>query len=456
MLQPEQSVKSRDWRFVLIAVIAGLGGLLFGYGTGVVAGVLLFLAHDFQLNGSMQGLFVAVALAGAALGAAISGLLADRWGRRRILLATAALFVFGSLLAALANSVALLFLGRAFLGLAIGTASTVTPLYLAEITTPERRGAIVTINQLYISIGIFISYGVDLLFSDFGSGWRWMLGFGALPALMLFVGMWILPESPRWLIRQGLIDRAKSALQYLRSTALVAEELESLQQGNANTEPMALRSLFNNWKLRRLMVIAVGLAVFQQITGINIVLYYAPKILQETGLSSPFMAILATGGIGLVNVLATIISMRFLDSLGRRKLLLWGLWGMLISLLALSLEFLTNLQGALGAALIVVTSAVFVAFFAMSLGPIFWLLISEIFPLAIRGRAMSLATVINWLSNMLVAGVFLDLVGAIGRGATFLIYALITFLAILFTLKLVPETKGLSLEEIERQFISIP
>ena len=286
MLQPEQSVKSRDWRFVLIAVIAGLGGLLFGYGTGVVAGVLLFLAHDFQLNVSMQGLFVAVALAGAALGAAISGLLADRWGRRRILLATAALFVFGSLLAALANSVALLFLGRAFLGLAIGIASTVTPLYLAEITTPERRGAIVTINQLYISIGIFISYGVDLLFSDFGSGWRWMLGLGALPALILFVGMWILPESPRWLIRQGLIDRAKSALQYLRSTALVAEELESLQQGNANTEPMALRSLFNNWKLRRLMVIAVGLAVFQQITGINIVLYYAPKILQETGLFS--------------------------------------------------------------------------------------------------------------------------------------------------------------------------
>ncbi len=455
MLQPERSVKHRDWRFVLIAVIAGLGGLLFGYGTGVVAGVLLFLAHDFQLNGSMQGLFVAVALAGAAVGAAISGLLADRWGRRRILLATAALFVFGSLLAALADSVALLFLGRAFLGLAIGVASTVTPLYLAEITTPERRGAIVTINQLYISIGIFISYGVDLLFSDLGSGWRWMLGLGALPALILFVGMWILPESPRWLIRQGLIDRAKSALQYLRSTALVAEELESLQQGNANTEPMALRSLFNNRKLRRLMVIAVGLAIFQQITGINIVLYYAPKILQETGLSSPFMAILATGGIGLVNVLATIISMRFLDSLGRRKLLLWGLWGML-SLLALSLEFLTNLQGALGAALIVVTSAVFVAFFAMSLGPIFWLLISEIFPLAIRGRAMSLATVINWLANMLVAGVFLDLVGAIGRGATFLIYALMTFLAILFTLKLVPETKGLSLEEIERQFISIP
>ncbi|WP_414040480.1 sugar porter family MFS transporter [Acidithiobacillus sp. M4-SHS-6] len=441
---------------MLIAVIAGLGGLLFGYGTGVVAGVLLFLAHDFQLNGSMQGLFVAVALAGAALGAAIAGIFADRWGRRRVLLATAALFVLGSLLAALANTVAILFLGRALLGLAIGVASTVTPLYLAEITTPARRGSIVTINQLYISIGIFISYGVDLFFADFASGWRWMLGLGALPAIILLVGMWVLPESPRWLIKQGFIARAEAALQYLRSTTRVTEELTSLQQGNAekSTRGTSLRVLFQNRKLRRMMTIGLGLAAFQQVTGINVVLYFAPKIFQETGLSSPFMAILATGGIGLVNVLATVLAMRFLDSLGRRKLLLWGLWGMLFCLLVLSAGFFLHLQGMAGAILIVLASAVFVAFFAMSIGPVFWLLISEIFPLAIRGRGMSLATVINWLANMLVAGVFLDLVATIGRGGTFLIYAAMTLLAIIFTLKMVPETKGLSLEQIEQQFIS--
>ncbi len=458
MLQPDLAVKQGDVRFVLIAIIAGLGGLLFGYGTGVVAGVLLFVQRDFHLGGSMQGLFVAVALAGAALGAGISGLLADRWGRRRVLLATAALFVFGCLLAALASTATILFLGRALLGLAIGLASTITPLYLAEITVPERRGAIVTINQLYISIGIFIAYAVDLLFADVTSGWRWMLGLGALPALVLFLGMWILPESPRWLMKQGRSAEAKSALQYLRSTPHVTEEFASLQQSNAikSIHDMALHSLFQNQKLRRVMIIGLGLAVFQQVTGINVVLYYAPKIFQDTALSSPFMAILATGGIGLVNVLATVLAMRFLDSLGRRKLLLWGLWGMLFSLLVLSAGFLLNLRGAVGATFIVLASAVFVAFFAMSIGPVFWLLISEIFPLAIRGRGMSLATVINWLSNMLVAGFFLDLVGAIGRGATFLIYAAMTFLAIIFTLKMVPETKGLSLEEIERQFISIP
>ncbi len=458
MVQPEGSVKHRDRRFVLIAVIAGLGGLLFGYGTGVVAGVLLFLAHDFQLNGSLQGLFVAVALAGAALGAAIAGMLADAWGRRRVLLATAALFVLGSLLAALANTVLLLFLGRVLVGLAIGLASTVTPLYLAEITTPARRGAIVTINQLYISIGIFVAYGVNLLFADLASGWRWMLGLGALPALLLFVGMWVLPESPRWLIKQGLTARAEAALQYLRSTTQVTEELTSLRQGGAEiaARSTSLPTLFRNPKLRRMMIIGLGLAVFQQVTGINVVLYFAPKIFQETGLSSPFMAILATGGIGLVNVLATILAMRFLDSLGRRKLLLWGLWGMLISLLLLSAAFVLPLQSVAGAILIVLISAVFVAFFAMSIGPVFWLLISEIFPQAVRGRGMSLATVVNWLANMLVAGVFLDLVGAIGRSGTFLIYAAMTLLAIVFTLKMVPETKGLSLEQIEQQFISNP
>lgn len=454
-LQRDRSTPNTNRRFILIAIIAGLGGFLFGYGTGVVAGVILFLHQAFALNNRMQGVFVAVALAGAAIGAASSGMLADRFGRRRILWVTAALFILGSILAALAASVVGLFLGRALLGVAIGLTSTVTPLYLAEITAPERRGAIVTINQFYITIGIFVAYVVDLLFSGVAEGWRWMLGLGAIPAMALLLGMWILPESPRWLMGQGFLDKAERALQYFRGSTSVSSELALIRQSQAaSAHQVGGWSALLHKNVRKPMIVALGLAIFQQVTGINVVLYFAPKIFQAAGLSTATLAILATGGIGLVNVLATMIAMRYMDSLGRRKLLLTGLSGMLVSLLLLSGGFFLPHQADYAAYIIVSAAAIFVAFFAIGIGPVFWLLISEIFPLAIRGRAMSVATVINWASNMLVAGLFLDLLTALGRGLTFLLFAGMTALALLFTLWMVPETKGLSLEEIERQFIS--
>lgn len=445
-----QPAPSKGIRFLLIAVVAGLGGLLFGYDTGVVAGVLLFLRDTFHLDATLQGLFVAIALAAAAVGAAFAGALSDAFGRRIVLIATALMFVVGALLAGTAQIVPILFLGRVLVGAAIGVSSMLTPLYLAEISAAHWRGAIVTINQFYITVGIFVSYLVDYALAGVTDGWRWMLDLGALPGLILLVGMFILPESPRWLAGHNFLERARAALRFLRGREDVEDELNQLHRDitdeGRRSAPWS-RLLEKN--VRKPLIIGVGLAIFQQITGINAVIYFAPTIFQDAGLSSISISILATVGVGAVNVIMTIVAMRLMDSWGRRKLLLWGLWGMLVSLVVIGIGFMVQLQGAL-AYVIVIMVAAFVAFFAIGLGPVFWLLISEIFPLAIRGRGASIATIANWVSNMVVSGVFLDLLLAIGRGPTFLLYAAMTVLAILFTLWVVPETKRRSLEQIER------
>lgn len=435
--------------FTLIAVIAGLGGLLFGYDTGVISGALLFIKHVFHLDPTMQGVLVAIALAAAAVGAAFAGLLSDAFGRKPVLLVTAVIFVLGALLSAIAWSVSILLAGRVLVGAAIGVASMLTPLYLSEMAPQDKRGAIVTINQLYITIGIVVSYGVGYLFSHGGDGWRWMLGLGALPGIILFAGMSYLPESPRWLAGKGHDDAAKQALTFLRQGADVTEELRDLRhdlkrQGKA-TAPWSV--LFEK-KARLPLIVGVGLAIFQQVTGINTVIYFAPTIFQNAGLSSASVSILATAGVGMVNVIMTIVAMRLLDIAGRRKLLLIGLVGMMVMLLVLAASFMIGLKG--GLAWITVGSvAAYVGFFAIGLGPVFWLLISEIFPLAVRGRGMSLATIANWSFNVVVSLTFLDLVHGLGRGPTFLIYAALTLTTLVFTWFLVPETKGRSLEEIE-------
>ncbi|MEY2342804.1 sugar porter family MFS transporter [Acidithiobacillus sp. IBUN Pt1247-S3] len=432
--------------FTLIAGIAGLGGLLFGYGTAIVAGALLFLRRTFALDASSAGFFVAIALAAAALGAALAGVLADRFGRRRVIGLAAFLFALGSLLAALANATPLLFLGRACLGLGIGLSSTVTPLYLSEITEAQRRGAIVTINQLLITVGILLAYLVNLGFAELAGGWRWMLGLGAVPAVILLLGVLLLPESPRWLLQGGRAADARQALQSLRSDGGDAE-----WQALANTagqRALPWRALLGQ---RRPLQIALLLAIFQQITGINVVLYFAPIIFHAAGFASTDGEIIATVGIGSINFLATLLALRWLDRIGRRPLLLTSFAGMLVSLLILASCMVLHAQGAF-LYLLAVAVAAYVAFFAIGIGPVFWLLISEIFPTGLRGRAMGLATIANWLSNMLVTGVFLNLIGWLGEGQTFFLYALACLIAGYYTWRRVPETRGLSLEEISTSF----
>ena len=439
----------------LIAATAALGGLLFGYDTGVISGALLFLRDAFQLSPFMQGVVTSIALAGAALGAAAAGDLADRFGRRPIILVTALIFVLGSLVSAFATSLTVLLLGRLLVGFGIGVSSMLAPLYLAETAPAETRGAMVSLNQLMITVGIVVSYLVGYAFASSG-GWRWMLGLGALPGLILAGGMLALPESPRWLAGHGHIADARRALQALRGSYERAEEIDAelaqmqadLQREERIERKGATISVFDP-SVRLPLIVGVGLAAFQQVTGINTVIYFAPTIFQAAGLSSASASILATAGVGVVNVLMTLVAIRLIDVVGRRVLLLVGLAGMAVSLCALAGAFLIGTGTGLVGWLTAASLTAYVAFFAIGLGPVFWLLISEIFPLAVRGRGMSLATVANWVFNLLVALTFLSIVNALGQSAAFGIYAVMTVAAFVFTLRLVPETKGRSLEDIQ-------
>jgi sugar porter (SP) family MFS transporter len=434
--------------FRFIAAIAALGGLLFGYDTGVISGALLFIRDEMHLSAGMQGIVVGIALAGAALGAAFAGSMSDRFGRRMVILGAALLFIVGALLAAVANTVEVLLIARFLIGLAIGVASMLTPLYLAEISPADVRGAIVSLNQLCITLGILVSYIIGYAFAEALDGWRWMVALGAVPGIILAVGMMILPESPRWLAGHQRLADAKRVLEQLRGGD-VTEEYGVLRTDiAAEGRQLAGASQLFSPRLRRPLIIGVGLAMFQQITGINTVIYFAPTIFESAGMPSAATSVLATAGVGLVNVIMTIVSIRLIDRLGRRVLLLWSLAGMAVTLFILAGAFLAGASGSL-AWIAVLSVAAFVGFFAIGLGPVFWLLIAEIFPLALRGRAMSLATIANWGFNLIVSVTFLNIVGAVGSSGAFFIYGVLSIGALAFIAAYVPETKGRSLEEIE-------
>ncbi|MGD0635255.1 MAG: sugar porter family MFS transporter [Beijerinckiaceae bacterium] len=436
-------------RFILVAAIASLGGLLFGYDTGVISGALLFIKQELGLGPTMQGLTTAIVLLGATLGAAFGGALADRYGRKAVIIGTAVLFTLGALLSAIAPALWVLILARAIVGLAIGVASMLTPLYLAEMAPAEKRGAVVSLNQLCITIGILASYFVDYGFAEVANGWRWMLGLGLVPGVILGAGMLVLPESPRWLLGHGRAGDAEAALRNIRGTPDVGAEINALRHDlrAADAESPAWSVLWQRGA-RRPLIVGVGLAVFQQITGINTVIYYAPTIFQQAGLGSASAAILATAGVGVVNVLMTVVAIKLMDTSGRRKLLLAGLAIMIATLLVLAAAFAGGQSRLLGS-ITAGALAAYVGGFAIGLGPIFWLLISEIFPFAVRGRGMSVATVANWGSNLAVALVFLDLIRLLGPASTFLLFAGLTVAAFVFAWTLVPETTGRTLEEIE-------
>ena len=439
--------------YTLIASIAALGGLLFGYDTGVISGALPFLKDAFQLSALMLGILTSCALGGAAVGAIVAGGLSDHFGRKPVILVVAVIFFVGAIVSAIADTLPVLIAGRLLVGVGIGVASMLTPLYLAETAPPARRGALVSLNQLMITMGILVSYLVGYVLS-YGEGWRWMLGLGALPGLVLFGGMLTLPESPRWLAGHGHMDRARATLVVLRGNQQAAdEELTQLRSDLQREAREKRRADLKSQRNDRPMIIGVGLAVFQQVTGINTVIYFAPTIFKDAGLGSTSASILATAGIGLVNVIMTVVAIRLIDSAGRRALLLTGLAGMAVSLGLLGLAFMLGVGGS--GALAWVTSlslAAYVGFFAIGLGPVFWLLIAEIFPLATRGRGTSAATFANWGSNLVVALTFLLLVQSFGASATFFLYAALTVAAFFFTKSLVPETKGKTLEQIEAEW----
>ena len=444
---PSAGRASRSFHLAVIAGTAALGGLLFGYDTGVISGALLFLRTAFHLSNLLLGVVTSIALAGAACGAAVAGRLADRFGRRPTLMATALIFVLGAVVSALAPDLVILLAGRLLVGVGIGGASMLTPLYLAEIAPAKARGALVSCNQLAITLGILASYLIGYALSADGA-WRWMLGLGGLPGVILAAGMVWLPETPRWLAGHGQAEGARAALHRLRGQgADIDAELAQLSDDLTPTAQGRPESRLGHRAARLPLIVGVGLAVFQQVTGVNTVIYFAPTIFQASGLSSASAAILATAGIGVVNVAMTVVAIWLVDRVGRRPLLLWGLGGMGVSLCLLALGFVLGKGPALGW-LTAASLTAYIGFFAIGLGPVFWLLISEIFPTAVRARGMSAATIANWLSNLVVALTFLDLAHLMGHAGVFVLYAALTFGGFAFAFLLVPETKGVSLEAI--------
>ena len=442
-------------RFVnTAAAITATGGLLFGYDTGVISGALLFIRQDFApLSPFLEGVIVSFLLVGAVVGALSGGPLSDRVGRRPTTLLAAVIFGVGALAVAFAPGVGFIIFGRFLLGLGVGLASMIVPLYIAEIAPADRRGALVSLNQLMITIGILLSYIVGVIFAPI-EGWRYMFAVALVPALVLGIGMFMLPESPRWLFEHGQLDKARAVLGRSRSPEEVdlelreMEEIKSLEQEQARVSYKELLAPY----VRPALVIGIGLAVFQQITGINTVIYYAPTILQGVGFSEGG-AIAATAlGVGVVNVGFTILAVRIIDRAGRRPLLIIGLIGMVVSLILLGVVFsLDSTSGAAGL-LATVCLGLYIASFAISLGPVFWLMISEIYPLRIRGTAMSVASIANWGSNFLVALTFPVLLAALGGSGSFWLFAALGIVAWFFVYFRVPETKGRSLEEIEASF----
>ncbi|HZO05468.1 MAG TPA: sugar porter family MFS transporter [Solirubrobacterales bacterium] len=436
---------------VLTAAIAGLGGLLFGYDTGVIAGALLFIKPEFDLGSFAQGLVVAAVPIGAVAGAAIAGPAADKYGRRVMILISAGVFIVGALGSAAAPGVEVLVIARIVIGVAIGVASAAAPVYISEVAPPESRGQLVTFFQLAVTVGILVAYLVGLAFDGI-EGWRWMLGLGCVPALALAFGMIRMPQSPRWLVMTGDDYAARATLAKIRvdDPDTIDREIEEIHEG-LDEKPGAWSELLQP-VVKAALVVGVGLAILQQVTGINTVIYYAPTIVEFTGVDSSAGSILAAVGVGVINVLATIVALRLLDKAGRRTMLMIGVTGMTVSLFTLGLAFTGNDSSTLTSVVAIGSLMAFVASFAISLGPIFWLLNAEIYPLSVRSKAAGIGTMANWTFNFIVSLTFLLLIEALGRSGAFWFYAAVGGLTLIFCWKLVPETKGKHLEDIQAEF----
>jgi sugar porter (SP) family MFS transporter len=427
-------------------VFGALGGLLFGYDIGVIGGALLFIRQEMGLDPFLQGVVVSSLLMGAVAGAGVSGSLSNRLGPRRLLMAAGVLLAAGSVGAALAPGVGVLILFRVVIGLGVGVASVQVPLYLSEIAPTRVRGALSTLNQIMISSGIFIAYLVNYALAGAGA-WRLMVGLAAVPAILLILGMARQPESPRWLFRHGRVAEAEAGLRRNRGAAEAAAELEGMRQASRRQE-LGVADLLRAAWLRRPLLLAAGLAVLQQIVGINTIIYYAPTIFRAAGFGNA-SAILITLGLGGLTVVVTVCTSQIVDRVGRRPLMLGGALTLAATMALLGAIFFSgSLDSTPGVLLAVLCIAVYKTAFSLSWGPLVWVLLPEVLPLRARGPAMGLATLLNWLSNFVVALTFPVLLAA-GAGTVFEVFACCALAAFFFARMLLHETSGRSLEEIE-------
>lgn len=429
-----------------ISLVAALGGLLFGFDTAIINGAIVFLKRQFALSEVQTEIAASALLVGCVLGVSLAGSLSDRLGRRKLLLASAAIFGLSSVATALPRNLTELTAARLVAGIAIGIASMVAPLYIAEVSPARMRGRLVSLNQFAIVTGILISYVVGWALSSLGpESWRWMFASAALPSALFFVALFGVPESPRWLIKEGREAEALGVLERLGGAEEARERAREIRAALAQ-EGGSLRELLQP-ALRRPLIIGVSLAILQQVTGINTVLYYGSIIFTEqVGTKSASAALWANVLIGAVNLAMTVVSLFLIDRVGRKPLLLFSSAGMGVSLAALGAVFVFQPSAA---ALVLGLIVCYVICFSVGMGPCVWVVMAELFPTRIRGRAMSVATIALWLACLLITLTFLSLVKAVGASGAFWLYAAMCVVSLLFVWRYTPETKGKTLEEIE-------
>jgi SP family arabinose:H+ symporter-like MFS transporter len=440
--------------FVLkVSIVAALGGLLFGYDTAVIAGAIGFLQIKFNLSPAMVGWAASSAIWGCVFGAMVAGYLSDKIGRKKVLIITAVLFFISSLGAAIPENLTQFVIARFIGGLGIGAASMLSPLYISEIAPAKIRGTLVSLYQLAIVIGINLIYFVNFKIAAQGdevwnveSGWRYMLGSGTLPAFLFLVLLFLVPESPRWLIKRKRYDEALDTLEKVNGKAKAREIADEIKLA-LTQETGTIAELFSPG-MRMALLVGVFLALFSQITGINAIIYYAPEIFKSIGFG-PESAFLQTVLIGFINTAFTFVAIWFIDRTGRKTLLLWGVAGMAICLMGIGLCFQYNLTG--GPWLLLFIFA-YIACFASSLGPIPWVLISEIYPTKTRGIAMSFCTLVLWIGVIFITQFTPMLLEKAGGAVTFWIFFVNAVILFFFVWHKVPETKQRTLEEIEQSW----
>jgi SP family arabinose:H+ symporter-like MFS transporter len=440
-----------------ITIVAAVGGLLFGYDTAVVAGAIGFIQKRFDLSPAMMGWIASCALIGCIAGAMFSGYLSDKLGRKKVLIISAILFAVSSLGTAIPQDLRLFVVFRIIGGLGIGIASMISPMYITECAPAAIRGRLVSINQFGIVSGIlliyFVNAGIAGLYDEswnINTGWRWMFGSGIIPSLVFLALLFFVPESPRWLAQAGRGAEAETILTKINGETRAKQELKEIELA-INTETGSFAELFRPG-LRTALLIGIILSIFSQVTGINAIMYYAPEIFKSTGDASG-SALMQTVLVGIINVLFTLVAIKYADKAGRKSLLLAGSAGMAICLAIIGGAFYLE---AVKGYLVLIAILAYISCFALSLGPLTFVVIAEIFPNRVRGRAMSICLFFLWTAVYVVSQFFPILLGSIGSAFTFWIFMVMSVIAFLFVWKVVPETKGKSLEEIERSWHKSP
>ncbi|EJG2196300.1 sugar porter family MFS transporter [Klebsiella oxytoca] len=465
----ESRKTDNDKKIRLITLVSTIGGLCFGYDTGVISGALIFMKNDLGLTPLQEGLVTSFLLFGAAIGSVGGGWLSDRQGRRKNILWVAVIFIFGALGTAVAWDMSSMIIARFILGLAVGCASVTVPIYISELARPAQRERLVTVNELMIVTGQFLAYSVNAsivnFYPDMSHNWRLMLAIPALPGALLWIGMLVMPESPRFFVRKGQIDKAVAVLKTIRRPEEVEQEIRDIQQVSqiGINHGRFVDELKKKWVLQ-LILIGLMIVLATRVTGVNTIMYYAPTVLKATGLGD---AAAVTGAVanGVVSILATLLGMLLIGRHSRRKMFFTGQIGVTLSLVLIGLSFklffhMETVDGVSGlhanftgaSYIILALMLMFLTFMQGWIAPVFWLMLAEIYPLRMRGLGMGFAVFGLWIFDFIIQSIFPILLNSYGGGMTFGFFAVTNVIMQILLVKFLPETRGLTLEQIEQKF----